>query len=77
MMAKNDNVNIDKLTFEEAISGLTDIVDGIEHGRTPLQESLDQYEKGMALIKHCRSILQEAEKRIAKITQEQEQEEEA
>jgi exodeoxyribonuclease VII small subunit len=32
---------------------------------------LQQYEKGMALIKHCRTILQKAEKRIEKISSEQ------
>jgi exodeoxyribonuclease VII small subunit len=31
---------------------------------------LQQYEKGMTLIKHCRKILQEAEKRIEKIAEE-------
>ena len=74
MTDKNQKENIDELTFEETITRLTDIVDRIEQGQIPLQESLDQYEKGMALIKHCRTILQEAEQRIEKITQEQETE---
>ncbi len=72
MTDKNQEKNIKELSFEEAITGLTEIVDKIEQGRIPLQESLDQYEKGMALIKHCRSILQQAEQRIEKITKEQE-----
>ena len=72
MTDKNQKENIDELTFEEAITGLTDIVDRIEQGQIPLQESLDQYEKGMALIKRCRTILQQAEQRIEKITKEQE-----
>ncbi len=42
--AKNDIVD---LTFEEAIKLLTDIVGKIEEGQVPLQDSLDQYEKGM------------------------------
>jgi exodeoxyribonuclease VII small subunit len=57
------------LTFEKAIEQLTDIVKGIEQGTTPLQQSLDQYEKGMALINHCRHILKDAEKKIEKISQ--------
>ena len=63
--AKND---ISKLSFEEAIKELTEIVGRIEQGQIALQDSLQQYEKGMGLIKHCRTILQEAEKRIEKIT---------
>ncbi|MEN6336287.1 MAG: exodeoxyribonuclease VII small subunit [Phycisphaerales bacterium] len=60
-----------KLTFEEAIGQLKDIVGKIEQGEIPLQDSLEQYEKGMALIKHCRGILQKAEKRIEKISKEE------
>jgi exodeoxyribonuclease VII small subunit len=66
--AKND---VGKLTFEQAIKELTGIVGKIEQGEIALADSLQQYEKGMALIKHCRKILQEAEKRIEKIAEEQ------
>jgi exodeoxyribonuclease VII small subunit len=62
---------LNKLTFEQAIHQLKDIVSKIEQGEIPLQDSLDQYEKGMALIKHCRDILQKAEKRIEKISKEE------
>jgi exodeoxyribonuclease VII small subunit len=71
-MAKNENKNdIGKMSFEEAIKELTDIVGKIEQGKIPLQDSLEQYEKGMALIKHCKSILEKAEKRIEKISKEE------
>ncbi len=70
---KND---LSKLSFEEAITMLTDIVSKIEQGQIPLQDSIDQYEKGMALIKHCRGILEKAEKRIEKIIKEEELEKE-
>ena len=63
---KND---IGKMSFEEAIKMLTDIVSKIEQGEIPLQDSIEQYEKGMSLIKHCREILEKAEKRIEKITE--------
>jgi len=71
-MAKNKQKNdVGKLSFEEAIKELGNIVGKIEQGQIPLQNSLQQYEKGMALIKHCRTILQKAEKRIEKITKEE------
>jgi exodeoxyribonuclease VII small subunit len=70
-MAKEEIKNdISKLTFEQAIKQLTDIVGKIEQGKIPLQDSLEQYEKGMALIKHCKGILEKAEKRIEKISEE-------
>ena len=73
MSAKQNN-SINKLSFEEAIKELTGIVGKIEQGEIPLQDSLSQYEKGMALIKHCREILQKAEKRIEKISEEKKSE---
>lgn len=72
MANKKQENNISKLSFEEAIKELTDIVGRIEQGRIPLQESLQQYERGMALIKQCRTILKKAEERIEKITKEEE-----
>jgi exodeoxyribonuclease VII small subunit len=66
--------NIEKMSFEEAIKELTNIVGKIEQGQIPLQDSLEQYEKGMALIKQCRTILQKAEERIEKITKDEEAE---
>ncbi|MFA5239299.1 MAG: exodeoxyribonuclease VII small subunit [Phycisphaerae bacterium] len=71
-MAKNENKNdISKMTFEEAIKELGGIVQKIEQGEIPLQDSLEQYEKGMALINQCKGILVKAEKRIEKITKEE------
>jgi exodeoxyribonuclease VII small subunit len=71
-MAKSEEkTDISKLSFEEAIKTLTEIVTKIEQGQIPLEQSLDQYEKGMGLIRHCRGILQEAEKRIDNITRQQ------
>lgn len=71
MAHKKQKTDVDKLSFEEAIKELTNIVGKIEQGQIPLQDSLEQYEKGMALIKQCRTILQKAEERIEKITKEE------
>jgi len=69
-MTQDEKKNgISDLGFEEAIKQLTDIVGRIEQGQIPLQASLAAYERGMALIKHCREILKKAEKRIEKISQ--------
>lgn len=65
----NKKSDFEKLSFEQAIGDLTGIVDKIETGQVPLQQSLQQYEKGMGLIKHCRQILLDAEKRIEEITE--------
>jgi len=71
MARTSRNDDVEKMTFEQAIQNLKGIVDRIEQGEIPLQDSLEQYEKGMALIKHCRDILQKAEKRIERISKEE------
>jgi exodeoxyribonuclease VII small subunit len=75
MAEKKHKDDVSKLNFEDSIKQLKAIVEQIEQGEIPLQDSLDQYEKGMTLIKHCRTILQQAEERIEKISREEAAEE--
>jgi exodeoxyribonuclease VII small subunit len=51
-------------SFEAALEELERILNQIESGQTPLEESLAQYERGNFLIQHCRSVLNSAEKQI-------------
>jgi exodeoxyribonuclease VII small subunit len=68
----NKKGEVEEMSFEQAIEMLTGIVDKIESGQVSLADSLEQYERGMALIKHCRGILLDAEKRIEEIAEEEE-----
>lgn len=54
-------------TFESMIESLEQIIERIEGGETGLEQSIAEYEKGMALIKRCREILQQAEQRIEEL----------
>lgn len=65
-MAKKDEK---ALTFEESVAQLEQIVGAIESGQIGLEESLAKYEQGMDLVKHCRGILDRAEKRIEVLMQ--------
>ena len=65
--------DVNALNFEQAITKLTSIVEKIEQGEVPLQDSLDQYETGMTLIKHCRTLLHDAEARIEVISKQDEE----
>lgn len=72
MAKKQTDTNpFENMTFEQAIETLSGIVQKIETGQVPLQESLRQYEQGMGLIQHCRKILLDAEKRIEMIGENQ------
>lgn len=71
-MAANKKTNeVTELSFEQAIKELTAIVAKIEKGEIPLQDSIQQYEKGMLLIARCREILKQAESRIEKISEQE------
>jgi exodeoxyribonuclease VII small subunit len=60
--------DLDKLSFEEALSELEKIVRALEGGSSDLKTSIDSYERGMALKKYCDAKLKEAQGRIEKIT---------
>jgi exodeoxyribonuclease VII small subunit len=60
--------DIAALPFEAALAELESIVDRLEKGATPLEESIKIYERGEALKAHCDRLLKNAEMRIEKIT---------
>ena len=62
------NADIASLPFERALAELEQIVDQLEKGSVPLEESIAIYERGEALKKHCEGLLKNAEQRIEKIT---------
>ena len=51
-------------TFEEAIERLETIVRQLEEGEIGLNEALEQYEKGVKLLRRCYDLLEGAERRI-------------
>jgi len=54
-----------KKSFEEAISELEIIVEKLEKGELTLEESLDYFQKGIELSKYCSQKLDEVEKKIS------------
>lgn len=58
---------IKKMSFEEAIHELEDIVKRLEDGKGNLDEAIDMYERGIGLKQHCEKRLKEAQMRIEKI----------
>jgi exodeoxyribonuclease VII small subunit len=55
-------------SFEQAVKELEQIIRRLEDGDTTLEESLAQYEKGVALLKQCYGQLRVAEQRIQALT---------
>ena len=56
--------------FEEAMERLEGIVQTLEQGELPLEDSLKAFEEGMKLAKFCSKKLEEAEKKVTLLVQE-------
>jgi exodeoxyribonuclease VII small subunit len=59
------------IKFEDALQRLERIVDQLEAGNLPLEESLKVFEEGVGLARHCARYLDEAEKRIELLTRDE------
>jgi len=66
-MAKDYKAEVEKMSFEESIKTLEDLVKELEAGGIDLDKSIEIYEKAVILRNHCRTILDESERRIQKI----------
>lgn len=53
-----------KLSFEQSINRLDDIVSALERGDATLDESLSLFEEGTSLIKKCNEMLDNAEQKV-------------
>jgi exodeoxyribonuclease VII small subunit len=53
-----------EMKFEEALTQLEAVVNRLESGELPLEESLRLFEEGVHLTKVCTERLEEAERRI-------------
>ena len=56
--------SIENMTFEEAEARLSEIVEKLEKGESPLDEMLKLYEEGTALLRRANALLTDAETRV-------------
>jgi len=57
------------MTFEQAQAELETLITRIEGGQVGLEESMVAYERGVALLKHCRGILEKAEQTFTDLSE--------
>lgn len=61
-------MNIDKLTFEEAMAKLEEVVKDLEDENISLDSAMEKFEEGVKLSELCLKKLNEAEKKIEELT---------
>jgi exodeoxyribonuclease VII small subunit len=54
----------DSPDFEKSLAELEQIVERMEQGELSLDESLKQFERGVALTRSCQTALQQAEQKV-------------
>ncbi len=59
---------VSKMSFEQAMKELEQVVGKLERGDVALEDSITLYERGAELKKRCEAKLKEAEEKVAAIT---------
>jgi exodeoxyribonuclease VII small subunit len=67
-MTKNFEKKISKMTFEEAMKRLEEIVEVLSSQKINLDSMIELYEEGNALKEHCAKRLEEAKMKIETIS---------
>lgn len=60
--------------LEDSLSEITQLIDKMEHTELTLEQSLNHFERGVQLIKHCQKILENAEQKVQMLIQNNNQE---
>jgi exodeoxyribonuclease VII small subunit len=58
---------VKSLSYEQALAELESIVASLESGKLQLDETMQLYERGQGLIKHCIELLDKAELRVKQL----------
>ena len=65
MNRKTKAPNKDQLPdLETSLTEINTLISHMEQGEQNLEQSLEQFERGIHLIKHCQKILQDAENKV-------------
>ena len=68
-MSKTTNpTSDDRLTFEQAMAELDELVSRMEDGELSLDDSLKAFERGVMLTRKCQEALSQAELRVKTLT---------
>ncbi|MGD8998932.1 MAG: exodeoxyribonuclease VII small subunit [Granulosicoccaceae bacterium] len=72
MATKKTKTNkADSFDFEAALAELEGLVERMEQGEIPLEESLKDFERGIALTRQCQQALKQAEQKVQTLTADQ------
>lgn len=59
----------EKKSFEKTLAELEATIDALEAGEVPLDEAISLFEKGIKLSKSCQKLLDQAEQKVTRLTE--------
>lgn len=65
----SEKENSGELDFESAIADLESLVEKLESGELALADSLEHFERGVALSRQCQELLELAQLKVTQLTQ--------
>lgn len=68
MADRKDVQDVSRMSFEDALAELEQIVRALEKGEGRLDDAIGAYERGALLKKHCEAKLAEAKAKVDRIT---------
>jgi len=69
--AKSSGNKTDILSFEQTLARLSTLVEKLESGKLPLEESVAAFEEGVKLTRRCEALLDSAEQRLQVLGEEE------
>jgi len=73
--SKKSTKKTETLDFEASMLELESLVERMEHGEQSLEDSLKDFERGIALTRGCQKSLQETEQKIQQLIEKNGQDE--
>jgi exodeoxyribonuclease VII small subunit len=61
-------------SLEQSLEEINNVIEKMEKGELTLEQSLNHFERGITLIKHCQKVLTEAEQKVQILMQNNQQE---
>ncbi len=65
--SKKQDKSIDDLSYEEALTELQGIVEALEGEQSPLEDAMNLFERGQALVTRCSALLEAAQLKVQQL----------
>ncbi|MCR5398049.1 MAG: exodeoxyribonuclease VII small subunit [Lachnospiraceae bacterium] len=69
MPKKNEEAELNKLSLDQKMDMLDEIIEKLETGEATLEESFALYKQGIGIVKNCNESIDHVEKEVLKINE--------